>query len=75
MGLSVNIIFMNVLPLHETVKLGDHWFQIYYKYYTDRLGFIISIFNHYLFHHYNNMIKYIGIQTDDIFILVNNEFV
>lgn len=53
--------------------MSNHWFAIYYIYYKEKLEIIELTYNSYLFFR-SKPLGIIGMQTNDILILANNNF-
>ncbi len=62
-------------PLYGIVEAGTHWWATYSKYYKEKLLMITFIFNPYfLITIMGTLFRIIGIQTNNIIILGDNQF-
>lgn len=55
-------------------KAGNHWFIISYNYHINLFGITELIYNFYLLYRYN-FFDIIGLQINNIFIVVSNTFI
>ena len=62
-------------PLYKITKAGTHWWAIYSKHHKEKLLITIFIFNPcFLIITMGTLFKIIGMQTNDIIILGDNQF-
>lgn len=59
--------------LYGVLEVGNHWFATYHIYHKNKLGIKEFIYNLYLLYSFGPF-GMIGIQTDNILILANNNF-
>lgn len=53
--------------------MSNYWFAIYYIYYKRKRKIIEFTYNFYLFYRFD-LVKTIGMQTDNLLMLINNIF-
>ena len=61
-------------PLYRIPKARTYWWAIYYKHYKEKLSITISTYDPYFLITTKEVFGLIGMQTDNILILVLEEF-
>ena len=70
----LNTIMVVLKLLYSIPKARTYWWAIYYKYYKEKLSIITSTYNPYFLIITKEVFGLIGIQTDNILIIVLEEF-
>lgn len=59
--------------LYGILKAGNYWFATYHTYYKEKLRIMESTYKPYFFYRFGPL-KIVEIQTNDILILIDNNF-
>src|SRR6266704_4489506 len=69
------MIIIMLKPLYGITEVGTHWWATYSKYYKEKLLMTTSIFNPcFLIITIGTLFRIVGIQTNNIIILRDNQF-
>ena len=71
---NLGIIIVVIKLLYDIAEAGTHWWATYNQHHKDKLGMIASIYNLCLLISDRGLFGVIGMQTDNTFILGNQDF-
>lgn len=77
MNLDRDTLLTVVKPFYGVPEAGNHWFNTYHKLHKEKLKMSPSTYDHCLLYKYNPdcaLIGITGMQTDDTFMSVTEEF-
>ena len=72
-GLKDDQILKVVKPLYGVPEAGNHWFKTYHTHHVEQLGMTQSTYDLCLLYS-RDPFGIVGLQTDDILFLADNEF-
>ena len=73
LGALFDCIIKVIKPLYGVLKVANHWFAIYHTYHKNKSQIKELIYDLYLFYS-SSSFDIMGMQTDNILILANNNF-
>ena len=73
LGASFDYVIKVMKPLYGISEANNHWFATYHTYHKDKLGMTESTYDTYFLYN-SGSFRIVEMQTDDILILINNDF-